>query len=46
VYLDGRSVKVRDSINDVAVTECTLEVQDRKLKRLLDDASISIVRLN
>ena len=34
-----RSVNVRDSIDDVAVTGCSLEEHDRNLKRLLDDAS-------
>jgi len=46
VYVDCRSVNVRDSIDDVTVTESTLDEHERHLKWLLDAASSCNITLN
>ena len=46
MYVDCRSVNVRDSIDDVTVTESTLDEHVRHLKWLLDAASSCNITLN
>ena len=46
MYVDCRSVNVRDSIDDVTVTGSTHEEDGRHLKRFLDAASTCNITLN